>query len=93
MQHQSLGIFKNFLQSPTVPGILLLLCVTTSLLLANSPAAAGFDWLLNKQIGISSGLLHLRYPILLWINDGLMAIFFLLVGVLLPNGRIYTVSN
>lgn len=84
-----MGIIKNFLQSPTLPGILLLLCVTISLVLANSPAAEAFDWLLNKQIGISAHFLQLRYPVLLWINDGLMAIFFLLVGLEIKREALY----
>ncbi|GAB3942181.1 Na+/H+ antiporter NhaA [Spirosoma harenae] len=89
MQYQYLGSIKNFLKSPTFPGILLLVCVITSLLLANSAAAEGFDWLLNKEIGFDSYFLHLRHSVLLWINDGLMAVFFLLVGLEIKREALY----
>lgn len=89
MQYQYLGSIKNFLKSPTFPGILLLVCVFTSLLLANSPAAESFEWLLNKEIGLDSDFLHLRYSVLLWINDGLMAIFFMLVGLEIKREALY----
>lgn len=56
-------------------------CVVLSLLIANSPLGPGFERLLALQLGYESDALQLRYPILLWINDGLMAIFFLLVGL------------
>ncbi|WP_461088368.1 Na+/H+ antiporter NhaA [Spirosoma gilvum] len=81
MQNQSLGIVKYFLKSTSFPGILLLICVAASLLLANSSAGQNFDFLLANEIGFSSDVIHLRYSLLSWINDGLMAIFFLLVGL------------
>jgi len=71
--------FKKFFRNSQVSGIILILCVLVSLLVANSPAAAGFQYFLDKEIGPS--LLDLKYPISIWINDGLMAIFFLLVGL------------
>jgi len=73
--------FKDFFQSGSAGGILLLLCVIFSLILANSPLAADFNSLLQTELGWENESLHLRYPLLLWINDGLMAIFFLLVGL------------
>lgn len=81
MENKSPGIVRNFLKSPTFPGIFLLICVGISLLVANSPAGPHFASLLDKEVGFNSDALQLRYPILLWINDGLMAIFFLLVGL------------
>lgn len=81
MQKQPLGIIKHVLKSPSLPGILLLVCVAASLLLANSSVGPDFVNLLAKEVGFKSDTLHLQYPVLLWINDGLMAIFFLLVGL------------
>jgi len=72
---------KNFLQSSTGPGIILIMCVIISLIIANSPWKTGFESLLNQEIGYESNGIHLKYPVLLWVNDGLMVIFFLLVGL------------
>lgn len=59
----------------------MLLCVAVSLVIANTAWAEGFKNLLNTDIGFTNDAVQLRYPVLLWINDGLMAIFFLLVGL------------
>lgn len=56
-------------------------CVALSLTIANTGWAEGFADLLNTPAGFENETVHLRYPVLLWINDGLMAIFFLLVGL------------
>lgn len=56
-------------------------CVLLSLIIANSPLGLGFEQFLSKEVGYHSDAVHLRYPVLLWVNDGLMAIFFLLVGL------------
>lgn len=77
----NINIFFHFFQSSSAGGILLLISVSISLLIANTPLANGFADLLNFSIGFDSGALLLHYPILLWINDGLMALFFLLVGL------------
>lgn len=71
--------FKKFLHSSQSSGILLILCVTVSLLVANSGLGPLFQQVLDHNIGTE--LFGLRYPVSIWINDGLMAIFFLLVGL------------
>jgi NhaA family Na+:H+ antiporter len=77
----NLKTFKEFFSSSSAGGIILLFCVVISLIIANTNAGVGFNSLLNTEIGFANESVHLRYPILLWINDGLMAIFFLLVGL------------
>ncbi len=71
--------FRKFLHSSQSSGIILIVCVLISLLIANSSAGENFQQLLDTQIG--TDVFHLNYPISIWINDGLMAIFFLLVGL------------
>ena len=70
-------IFQNFFKSQKNGGIILLICVVISLLIANSPIATNFSNLLSQNIGFKP----INYTISAWINDGLMAIFFLLVGL------------
>ncbi len=77
----NLKIFRRFFASSSAGGILLLISVAVSLTLANTNVADDFNHLLNTQIGFSGENLHLKYPVLSWINDGLMAVFFLLVGL------------
>ena len=77
----NLKIFKQFLQSSNIGGILLFICVILSLIVANSPLADSFSKLLNTTLGFETDHIQLNYSVLLWINDGLMAIFFLLVGL------------
>jgi Na+/H+ antiporter NhaA len=77
----NLTVFKNFFKSSNAGGILLFICVILSLILANTAAGSMLQSFLDKPIGFESNNVHLKYSILLWINDGLMAIFFLLVGL------------
>ncbi|PTT40645.1 Na+/H+ antiporter NhaA [Chryseobacterium sp. HMWF028] len=71
--------FKNFFDNSQSSGIILIFCVLISLLIANSSAAENFQHFLDQEVG--THLFGLEYPVSIWINDGLMAIFFLLVGL------------
>lgn len=71
--------FKKFFSSSQASGIILIFCVLISLLIANSTAARSFQSFLNHKTG--TDLFGLKYPVSIWINDGLMAVFFLLVGL------------
>ncbi|KAF2519394.1 Na+/H+ antiporter NhaA [Flavobacterium salilacus subsp. salilacus] len=77
----NLKTFKEFFSSSSAGGIILLICVVISLTIANTSLADDFTNFLSSQVGYSSASIQLRYPVILWINDGLMAIFFLLVGL------------
>ncbi|TGD59901.1 Na+/H+ antiporter NhaA [Flavobacterium humi] len=74
-------IWKEFSESGTLGGILLFLCLILSLIIANTSLGESFNDFLSTEIGFHSEKLHLNYSISLWINDGLMAVFFLLVGL------------
>lgn len=71
--------FKKFLHNSQSSGILLIFCVAVSLMVANSSLGNAFQNLLDTKIGTE--IFHLNYPVSIWINDGLMAIFFLVVGL------------
>jgi NhaA family Na+:H+ antiporter len=77
MQKKS-SILKNFFSSEKNGGIILLICVIISLILANSSQGDNFSAFLSFRIGLGE---HLTYTVSTWINDGLMAVFFLLVGL------------
>ncbi|HEY0668764.1 MAG TPA: Na+/H+ antiporter NhaA [Sphingobacteriaceae bacterium] len=81
MQRINFQIFKHFFKSEKIGGVILLFCVILSLIIANSALGQPFENLLKKELGFESSGIQLLYPIALWINDGLMAIFFLLVGL------------
>lgn len=80
-QSTLLKSIKAFFESSTGGGILLLFCVVLALTIANSPLADALNGLLSTQIGFENDSLQLKYSIKQWIDDGLMAIFFLLVGL------------
>jgi NhaA family Na+:H+ antiporter len=67
------GLFSDFFQSEKSSGILLIGCTILSLFLANSAWGAAYHHLWETRIG--------PYSLEFWINDGLMAVFFLLVGL------------
>lgn len=71
--------FKKFLHHSQSSGILLIICVAISLMIANTSLGTTFQSLLDQKIGTE--IFHLNYSLSVWINDGLMAIFFLLVGL------------
>ncbi len=62
-------------------GILLLGAAILAILMANSPFASVYGGLLDTTVAIQIGTLAINKPLMLWINDGLMAIFFFLIGL------------
>lgn len=73
--------FQNFLQQDYAIGILLFAASALAMICANTPFAKYYDLLLATPVRITFGSLDIHKPLLLWINDGLMAIFFLLIGL------------
>ncbi len=75
------GRVLTLLKHEAAGGVLLMLAAVAALVLDNSPLAPLYDALLTIPVVVQVGALALEKPLLLWINDGLMAMFFLLVGL------------
>jgi NhaA family Na+:H+ antiporter len=72
---------KAFIDSEAASAVPLLAAAILALVVANSPLAGVVHHLLDAKLGFSFGALDLAKPLHMWINDGLMAVFFLLVGL------------
>ncbi len=72
---------REFLKLEAAGGIILVIAATLAMLMANSPLAPYYDMLIDMPVEVRVGSLELAKPLLLWINDGLMAVFFFLVGL------------
>ncbi len=72
---------RSFIKLESAGGLLLILSAAAALVLDNSPLGWLYDGLLEVPLAFKLGTFILEKPLLLWINDGLMAIFFLLVGL------------
>jgi len=75
------GVIRDFLRLESAGGIVLMLAAATALGLANTRAEGLYQSLLGTRVEIRIGALILAKPLVLWINDGLMAVFFFLVGL------------
>lgn len=73
--------FTRFLRLESAGGILLMLSAIIAIIAANSPLLKYYELLLSTPVEIQVGTLEIAKPLLLWINDGLMAVFFFLVGL------------
>lgn len=70
-----------FLRQDYAVGVLLIVAAILAKVAVNSPLAGYYDLLLQLPVHFSVGPLEISKPLLLWINDGLMAVFFLLIGL------------
>ncbi len=76
-----LSRIQEFLEFEAAGGIVLIVAAAIGLIIANSPLSDLYIGLLNTPVVIQVGALDISKPLLLWVNDGLMAVFFLLVGL------------
>lgn len=72
---------QNFLRLESAGGLVLMAVTVVALVVANSPLASSYSALLAVPLSVSIGDFGIAKPLLLWINDGLMAVFFFLVGL------------
>ena len=73
--------FQDFVKTESFSGILLIAFMLVALIWANSPLSGSYEALWKTPIAVSIGSFAIDKPLLLWINDGLMAIFFFVVGL------------
>lgn len=71
----------KFLQMESAGGIILMITAMLAIIIANSSFAPAYNLLFDTQVSVQIGELLIAKPLLLWVNDGLMAVFFFLVGL------------
>lgn len=72
---------RDFLREESAGGVVLMIAAAAALILANSPLAGVYAAVLNAEIALTVSGAGIEKPALLWINDGLMAVFFFLIGL------------
>lgn len=72
---------RQFVQAESFGGMLLIFFSLAALILANSPLDKWYGALINAEFYVGINAWQLKKPLLLWVNDGLMALFFLYVGL------------
>ncbi len=72
---------SDFVKMDAAPGIVLMCAALLALLVNNSPLAIYYQHFLDIPIAVQVGPLEIAKPLFLWVNDGLMAVFFFLVGL------------
>lgn len=75
------GPFQDFVRTEAAGGALLLVCTAVALVAANSPWTDAYRGIWATPFAVAGGRVALSLTIHQWINDGLMAVFFLLVGL------------
>src|SRR5262245_16049565 len=74
-------LFQEFLRLEAAGGLCLMVAAVLAMIVANSPLSHYYTALFELKLQVTLGSFGIAKPLLLWINDGLMAIFFLLVGM------------
>ena len=71
----------QFIRKESSAGIILILTTIAALLLQNGPLSEYYTGFLHTHVEIRFGELQIAKPLLLWVNDGLMAVFFFMIGL------------
>lgn len=72
---------REFIRLEATSGIILFIATLLALMISNSPWHNAYEALFDQPVGLHFGHASLTKPVLLWINEGLMTLFFLLVGL------------
>lgn len=81
MKRNLLPLLNDFWRTEAASGAVLIATAVLAMVVANSPLDTLYWRLLGTPVEIRTGALQIAKPLLLWVNDGLMAVFFLLVGL------------
>jgi NhaA family Na+:H+ antiporter len=76
-----ISLIRDFLKFEGAGGVLLIVAAAVALVMDNSALAPLYDRIIDTPVVLQIGAFELKKPLLLWINDGLMAVFFFLVGL------------
>jgi len=79
--HNLTQLFREFFESEKTGGLTLVACTVLSMLIANSGWGESWSHFWHSHLDLSAGPVLLDYSVEHWVNDGLMAVFFLLVGL------------
>ena len=78
---KALTPLEEFIHQETSSGILLMICAVSAIVIANSPLFPLYDKILHTKVTIGSGNLVMSHSLHHWINDGLMVLFFFVIGL------------
>ncbi|MGJ8679675.1 Na+/H+ antiporter NhaA [Paraglaciecola sp.] len=81
--------WNRFISNDASPGILLVFSAAIAMLLANTALVSGYASFLEFPVSIQLGSFSIEKPLVLWINDGLMALFFFIVGLEIKRELFY----
>lgn len=81
--------WQRFISNEASPGIILTACAAFALILANSPLHGTYNNFLSFGVSVTLGDFSISKPLVLWINDGLMALFFFVVGLEIKRELLY----
>ena len=73
--------FNQFIRKQSSSSIIMLGAMVLAMIIANSAYAGWYEALWKMEVGFTFGVVSLFKPFIYWINDGLMAIFFLMIGL------------
>jgi len=75
------NFIRDFVRQESFAGLLLMATALLAIIITNSPVRGYYDAFLGTPVAVQIGALEIAKPLLLWVNDGLMAVFFFLIGL------------